>query len=178
MVYWRSILQSILVLSTALPHLTQAQVVCSNRKSNECEDDSLCIKVRGVCQNVYGSGKAGQACNASLTKDSGGTDLIYAEIPGYGCGTGLVCNVMSDPNAGVEDLSLAGVCESEGCIGKKVPGNCNGNNPPSDGTCAAETERVTICHRTCSEKNPWVRITIDENAVIIIKTSVGLKTLV
>ena len=30
---------------------------------------------------------------------------------------------------------------------------------------AAENEQVTICHRTHSEPNPWVAITVSEDAV-------------
>lgn len=31
-------------------------------------------------------------------------------------------------------------------------------------TKTTATDRVTICHRTCSANNPWVRITIDKDA--------------
>ena len=35
----------------------------------------------------------------------------------------------------------------------------NSRKPPETGS-----HRITICHRTCSVKNPWVRITIDDDA--------------
>ena len=54
---------------------------------------------------------------------------------------------------GVTTDPILGQCEPKNCLGG------NGNNMPAEGT-----HRVTICHRTCSKKNPWVRITIDDNA--------------
>lgn len=54
---------------------------------------------------------------------------------------------------GTTNDPIAGMCENTDCYGS------NSNQPPGEGTY-----RVTICHRTCSENNPWVRITIDEDA--------------
>jgi len=120
------------------------------------------MKVRGICQTVNGLRLQNQTCLASLTKDSDG-DLIYAETAESGCSSGLVCNVANSSDADLLDLNLQGICEPEKCFGKKIPGNCNGNNP-NDSDCSSATKRVTICHRTCSEKNPWVRLTIDDDA--------------
>jgi len=120
------------------------------------------MRVRNTCQDVDGTVQANQTCQASLTKDSG-NELIYAALPTSSCALGLTCNVFNASNADLEDVTITGVCEPEKCVGKKVPGNCNGNNP-NDPDCVTATARVTICHRTCSEKNPWVRITIDEDA--------------
>lgn len=47
---------------------------------------------------------------------------------------------------------IAGTCEPKKCLGT------NSNKPPGSGT-----DRITICHRTCSTTNPWVRVTIDRN---------------
>jgi cell division septation protein DedD len=140
---------------------------CSSRNGGQCENgDGLCQKIKSQCQAINGPNGADSPCQATLTVDSGG-DLIYAEIPQYGCQAGLVCNVANSSDTGTEigqvDATVAGVCNLEACVGKKVPGNCNGNNP-NDPVCNSQTERVTICHRTCSATNPWVRITIDEDA--------------
>ena len=70
---------------------------------------------------------------------------------GTACDTGLDC-VYQVADDGVTELAVEGMCEQEACMGS------NKGTPPGEGT-----SRVTICHRTCSEKNPWVRITIDED---------------
>lgn len=136
---------------------------CANRTTGNCENgDGQCIKVLGTCQPIFGQGGQNQKCLAALTTDSDG-DLIYVDVLGMGCGAGLVCNVANNTNAGKVNVQLEGVCEPETCAGKKIPGSCNGNRP-NDVDCSSATKRVTICHRTCSEKNPWVRITIDDSA--------------
>ena len=68
------------------------------------------------------------------------------------CDTGLDCNsgVIDD---GITGEIIEGICENANCQGK------NSGGSPEEGT-----HRMTICHRTCSETNPWVRITIDEDA--------------
>lgn len=68
------------------------------------------------------------------------------------CENGLDCNyhVLDD---GATTLPIPGICEPANCLGS------NSNQPPGEGT-----SRVTICHRICSENNPWVRITIDDGA--------------
>jgi hypothetical protein len=137
-------------------------VDCSSRNgSNKCEQDGLCLFVKGDCQPVYGGvGSIDDICKVTLTEDTD-KDLIYADVPGEGCAEGYICTVEDATDK--EDVVITGTCQPELCLGKKVPGNCNGNNPKDD-ECVATTERVTICHRTCSETNPWVRITIDEDA--------------
>ena len=50
-----------------------------------------------------------------------------------------------------------GVCEKDSCGGYN---GGKGNQVDS----GVGTQRVTICHRTCSTTNPWVRITIDDDA--------------
>jgi len=82
-----------------------------------------------------------------------GTDdfRYYENGPGYlkcdnSNGADLVCIPEADTGSFTEDFP--GICELGGCF---EPRN--------------ETQgKVTICHRTCSETNPWVRITIDSSA--------------
>ena len=50
-----------------------------------------------------------------------------------------------------------GICGPIECTGKA---NVDKPHPHDD----QATDRVTICHRTCSPTNPWVRITIDKDA--------------
>ena len=48
-------------------------------------------------------------------------------------------------------------------LNQNMPGRCEYGKcvePRND-----NQDRVTICHRTCSETNPWVRITIDQSAL-------------
>ena len=64
----------------------------------------------------------------------------------------------------VDERKLQGNENGNGnrCVGQCVTEQCggsNGNGPPGEGST-----RVTICHRTCSATNPWVRITIDDDA--------------
>ena len=71
------------------------------------------------------------------------------------CASGYSCVVEEATNN--DDDICPGTCVSDDCAGKNG-GNGNGN----DGDRG--TRRVTICHRTCSTTNPWVRITIDDDA--------------
>ena len=71
------------------------------------------------------------------------------------CAAGLVCTGYDiDDGDQSGNVEYEGTCIEETCGGDADPGH--------DGSEA--TIRVTICHRTCSEKNPWVRITIDDDA--------------
>lgn len=71
-----------------------------------------------------------------------------------------MCRVDHDDGA---TTTIEGVCETEVCNGKADPEliefDILDDNPDNEATI-----RVTICHRTCSEENPWVRITIDDDA--------------
>jgi len=93
-------------------------------------------------------------CNPNVVKP------CIAEIKGNGehdkfkeigndCCKDEECEVLSGPIVvgGVEEYS--GICVPDKCTGKPNPD---------------ENHRVTICHRTCSDHNPWVRITIDNSA--------------
>ena len=149
--------------SAPQPTPAPAPVPCASRSLGTCENgDGLCMKLRGQCNDVNGNGVLNETCTASLTADSSG-DLIYAAEPGSGCSAGLLCYVADSPNASLVDINIQGVCKSETCLGTNIPTNCNGNNL-NDPACNSATVRVTICHRTCSAHNPWVRITIDNNA--------------
>ena len=91
-------------------------------------------KLNDVCQNQYN----GKSSHEYITN-----------FPA--CGDNLVCFVESDP--GTSDI-VTGTCQYAFCEGDNNHGN----------KIDTGTLRVTICHRTCSETNPWVRITIDDDA--------------
>ena len=75
----------------------------------------------------------------------------FTKVNGAECPDGLTCLVETAPgSSGIYD----GICQTETCAGKADP----------DDDQDTGTTRVTICHRTCSETNPWVRITIDDDA--------------
>jgi len=74
---------------------------------------------------------------------------------GTPCPYGEECSPNNDPSAGE---FFNGTCELINCVGSNNGGK--GNGPEKN----SATTRVTICHRTCSETNPWVRITIDDDA--------------
>lgn len=76
----------------------------------------------------------------------------YYKVNGHECPTGYTCEV-GENDVG-QDGEIDGKCEAEECAGKADP----------DEDQDLGTIRVTICHRTCSETNPWVRITIDDDA--------------
>lgn len=150
---------------TKLPDGTCVALACPDRTEGNCENgDGRCLRIlNDICQPIIGEGREKQRCLAALRNDTDG-DLIYVEALGMGCAAGLVCNVANNSNANVLNVQLEGICEPEECVGNKIPGSCNGNNPALGLNCNSATKRVTICHRTCSEQNPWVRITIDDSA--------------
>jgi hypothetical protein len=75
----------------------------------------------------------------------------YRKVNGWGCATDETCKVENDDGTTGE---LDGYCVPETCGGVADPENVDDQG----------TNRVTICHRTCSTTNPWVRITIDDDA--------------
>ena len=140
-------------------------VNCVNRTATDCEDDDSCFltnnKGTKTCTEVnLGSGTQGDWCQSYYLNDTDGG--VYLEVAGYGCAEGYICSVGNETGS-APGVPINGTCASTTCLGKKVPGNCGTSNGPND-QCNQTTERVTICHRTCSEKNPWVRITIDDDA--------------
>jgi len=134
---------------------------CKDRNGNDCEDlDDKCVRIKNECVEVSrGSGVEGDSCSVSLVDDGAG-NLLYAENEGVGCATDHVCIVEDTYTSTELDTPLLGTCQPTQCYGRKVAGNCSENKPG----CERGTKRVTICHRTCSETNPWVRITIDDDA--------------
>lgn len=141
----------------------------------ECEGASkqTCTKPEntGICHYEITTGnchtKVLDADHAYPGTLGGYCDSVYQVNPGTGkekymtpqggiaCGTGLMCFSEIEP---VDGEKFRGVCEKEKCYGKQDP-------EWRDDTLENEaTIRVTICHRTCSETNPWVRITIDDDA--------------
>ena len=75
-------------------------------------------------------------CKVTYNTNSGN----YKEVNDFKCDTGLTCAEVEDDGGSAE---LTGTCQSEKCGGKS-PGNPN---------LGEGTHKVTICHRTCSEKN-------------------------
>ena len=95
-----------------------------------------------------GNGDLDEPCEVEYNQSSG----HYQDVSRYGylkCNTGLMC--VTDFDTGVPGAIFMGTCQ---------PLQCFGGGP----TPASSTERITICHRACSETNPWVRITIDKSA--------------
>ncbi|GAX17937.1 hypothetical protein FisN_18Hu145 [Fistulifera solaris] len=90
----------------------------------------------------------GQACKVRYNTNAD----KYMPEKDFECDTGLVCAELND--SGVDGVVFTGVCSPESCDGTADPSK---DQPIS-------SHRVTICHRTCSETNPWVRITIDDDA--------------
>ena len=76
----------------------------------------------------------------------------YQDLPGGtdSCANGYSCMI---ENADTSDTDIEGICKSNVCNGN----NANAND---DVGCT----RVTFCHHTCSETNPWVRLTVDASA--------------
>ena len=142
-----------------------SSIDCSSRNNGKCENDDLCILLNGgICQNVNGGNQTyGETCYSSMQLADDGVTIVYVGVPGKGCASGFICTLDNISNTTQVGDQIEGTCVPTSCNGKKVPGNCNGNADTIP-SCNATTQRVTICHRTCSRKNPWVRITIDEDA--------------
>jgi hypothetical protein len=93
----------------------------------------------------------GEACTVKFSESAN----KYTET-GKGntrCGNSLVCMPESDDGTAGQDFP--GTCETQHCSGVGETGSRKVEDLHT---------KVTICHRTCSEKNPWVRITIDDSA--------------
>jgi len=107
----------------------------------------------------------GETCTVTWkTNTPGTTDAHYEEYDPVGDGsglciggngqTGLACNFQLADDGQVPDGEpIHGTCEPKSCMGS------NSRAHPE-----TSSHRITICHRTCSPTNPWVRITIDDDA--------------
>jgi hypothetical protein len=67
-------------------------------------------------------------------------------------------------------LFVAGLTASLALAGGPPPGKGHGNGgapDPAAGTTAAASvdAKVTMCHKTGSKKNPWVKITVSRSSV-------------
>jgi hypothetical protein len=97
-------------------------------------------------------GGAGADCQVSYNTAS----EKYTDVNNKECADGYTCTGYED-DAGADNANKIiydGICAEETCAGQSDPDNLDDQG----------TQRVTICHRTCSETNPWVRITIDDDA--------------
>ena len=84
----------------------------------------------------------------------------YVAVDGWECDPGqdLECGEIEDDDGSNSNSAVyTGKCGPVACTGKADPDKSH----PHD---SQNTDRVTICHRTCSTNNPWVRITIDKDA--------------
>jgi hypothetical protein len=112
---------------------------------------ALSIATVSAQGNSQSNKKEGDACTCRYgAKDGFDGVFLYFEAPDTSgrCtdGGNLVCVTEED----------------DGTFGKDFNGKCK------SAQCFAPVEdvdgKITICHRTCSENNPWVRITIDSSA--------------
>ncbi len=90
----------------------------------------------------------GQSCQVTYNTNAD----KYTSVKGMACASGLVCSELNDN--GSDGAIFTGICNPEDSYGLADP----------DGSSKCGSRRVTICHRTCSPTNPWVRITIDSSA--------------
>jgi hypothetical protein len=103
----------------------------------------------------------GNSGNSSKKKEGDDCQCRYGTQEGFDG----VQHYFESPSANgkcSDDGNLVCVTEDDdGTIGKDFNGKCKSSQ------CFHPTEdvegKITICHRTCSENNPWVRITIDAN---------------
>ena len=109
---------------------------------------------------VADPGEVGGYCEVEYTSITRGNKVVeeYEQNPDHPCiDPGNTCVPLDFQATGY----TPGVCELGQCHGKQKPGFEDGID---ENEANEATIRVTICHRTCSATNPWVRITIDDDA--------------
>jgi len=105
--------------------------------------------------NGNGNNGNGPPCTGgpkTCTVELKGNSTNYKEV-------GKICCGDEECQPEGEETFLGSDTYSGTCVPKKCFAQSNVDDEQERGS-----HRVTICHRTCSEKNPWVRITIDNNA--------------
>ena len=119
--------------------------------------------IKGGDCTVYFNSNANKGQGA-WKKYSGQPDYNVMCAPTHTDGTPLSCvpNDMEATESGNGFVELAGTCKLSVCEGYDETDGIDVDNIPFGEDPG--TRRVTICHRTCSTKNPWVRITIDYHA--------------
>ena len=105
---------------------------------------------QGTCEEF---GRVGDKCQLQFNGNSGKSSHDF--LDNYpSCDDGLEC--LPENDDGLSTIA-DGTCQNAFCDG-------NNNHADHAYNVSSSSIRVTICHRTCSERNPWVRITIDDDA--------------
>ncbi|GAX24780.1 hypothetical protein FisN_18Lu148, partial [Fistulifera solaris] len=133
------LINNALILTALLTWLTDAQSVERVLQKSSSTSNS---------GNTSTKKALGQSCQVTYNSNAD----KYMGVKGMECDAGLVCSDLNDN--GLDGVVFTGVCNRESCDGTADP---SVDQPIS-------SRRVTICHRTCSPTNPWVRITIDDDA--------------
>lgn len=112
---------------------THDHVQCEQRVAQSCEDDESCMytSFKGVktCEEANrGTGEQWAPCQTTLLYDESWNTTFWQEVMDQGCAAGFQCQATDlDGTTFTTEVAVAGTCQPVECIGKKVPGNCNGN---------------------------------------------------
>ncbi|KAL3937424.1 MAG: hypothetical protein SGBAC_007475 [Bacillariaceae sp.] len=123
-----------------------------------------------VYKDISSMWKRSDKCQPGLLSNSTSTGTGTASSTTQESRFALTCFVAPndtgmDPRSGSMDLE--GTCLKSNCVG------INNNNVD---VLPEDKERVTICHRTENEMNPWVRMTVDKQAWNDLDDSCGFTT--
>jgi hypothetical protein len=122
------------------------------------------VTLGGDCTVWFNANAGGPSGGGAWKKYKGSADYDKVCAATHTDGTPLSC-VPTDTSL-IEDtsgwLEIAGTCALSQCEGYDDTDGIDVDNLPVGEDPG--TRRVTICHRTCSQNNPWVRITIDYHA--------------